>query len=83
MENNDVFKCSHYGCGNSFIRKNIPLDVKSPINDEDKLELMIDGILITNLFCVDCSITHAIITCSNSKISIEHNRIIQRKKGVN
>ena len=44
MENNDVFKCSHYGCGNSFIRKNIPLDVKSPINDEDKLELMIDGI---------------------------------------
>jgi len=72
MEKNEDFKCSFYECSKSFIRKNVSLDGKSrSINDEDKLELIIDGILATNLFCINCSINHAISICKNSKIIIE------------
>jgi len=71
MEKNEVFKCSFYGCNKS-IRQNVSLDIKSPpINDEAKLELIIDSILVTKLFCINCSITHAISICENSKIQIE------------
>jgi hypothetical protein len=71
MEKNEVFKCSFYGCNKS-IRQNVFLDIKSPpINDEAKLELIIDSILVTKLFCINCSINHAISICENSKIRIE------------
>jgi len=72
MEKNEVCKCSFYECGKTFIRKKFSLDTKSPpINDENKLELIIDGILVTKLFCITCSINHAISICQNSKIRIE------------
>lgn len=73
-------KCSFYGCGKSFIRKNFSLDTKSPhiddedkleINDQYKLEIIIDCMLLTKLFCLNCSINHAISICQNSKIRIE------------
>jgi hypothetical protein len=74
MEKNELFKCSYYECGQSFLRNNFPLYTKSPpINDEDKLNLIIDGILITKLFCIKCSINYAISICNNSKISIQNN----------
>ena len=73
MEKTELFKCSHYECGKSFSRNNYSLNAKvPPINDEDKLEQIIDGILITRLFCFKCSINHAISICRNSKISIEY-----------
>ena len=70
MEKNEV-TCSFYFFNKS-IRQNVSLDIKSPpVNDETKLELIIDSILATKLFCVNCSITHAIRICENSNIRIE------------
>ena len=57
MDNNEVFKCSHYNCDKSFVRTKFSFESKTPpINDKDKLEEILEGIVITRLFCMDCSL---------------------------
>lgn len=81
MEKNEVFKCSHYNCGKSFVRTPFSFETKTPpINDKDKLEEILEGIIITRLFCMDCSISHAILVCLNSKISLEEYQNLLCKK---
>jgi len=81
MKENEVFKCSHYNCGKSFVRTPFPFKTKTPpINDKDKFEEIFEGILITRLFCMDCSITHSIIICHNSNISLEEYQHLKCKK---
>lgn len=81
MDKNEIFKCSHYNCDKSFIRTPFSFETKTPpINDKDKLEEILESILITRLFCMECSITHAISICLNSKISLEEYEHLKYKK---
>ncbi len=72
MENKDFFKCSHYNCNNSFTKEYLSSGLKHhPISDEDKYDKILEGLLKTRIFCMECSTNYATIICLNSKIKIE------------
>jgi hypothetical protein len=73
MENKEeFFKCSYYNCDKSFAKDYFSSGLKSPpINEKDKYHQILEGLLKTRLFCIECSANHATIICLNSKIQIE------------
>jgi len=73
MENkNDLLKCSYYKCDISFAKEYYSSGLKlPPINNKDKFDQILEGLLKTRLFCIKCSTNHATIICLNSKIPIE------------
>ena len=74
MENKEeFFKCSHYKCDKSFAKDYLSSGLLlSPINEEDKYDQILEGIMKTRMFCMKCSQNHATLICLNSKIKIEN-----------
>lgn len=73
MDNKDI-KCSYYNCDNSFTKEYLSYlspGLKSPpLNDEDKFNQIVNGLLQTCLFCMKCSTKHAATICIDSNIPI-------------
>jgi len=73
MDSNKLYiKCSYYNCEISFAEDYYSSGLKSPpINDKDKYNQILQGLMKTKLFCIKCCQNHATIICMNSKIKIE------------
>ena len=64
-------KCSNHNCMVRFSKEYYSIGVSElPVNEKDKFNVILEGIVSTRLFCMNCSNTHAEIICINSKIPV-------------
>ena len=73
MEKTEQYiQCSHYKCDKSFSPEYIsyPGLLLPPINEENKYDQILEGMLKTRMFCMKCCENHARLICLNSKIKI-------------
>ena len=74
MENKEEIKCSYHNCDKTYTKEYLcylSSGLKSPpIKDEDKFHQILQGLLTTCLFCMNCSTNHAATICMNSNIPI-------------
>lgn len=68
----DFCICSHFNCekkydykyySNGFLQKE-----DFPIQEDAKFYQILEGILATRMFCINCSVNHSKLICTNSKI---------------
>ena len=68
-------RCSNRNCMIRFAKEYYSIGMSEmselPINEKDKFHVILEGIVSTRLFCMNCSNTHAEIICLNSKIPVE------------
>jgi hypothetical protein len=56
MENKEQYmKCSYYNCEESFLPEYFSTGfILPPIKDENKYQQLMEGIINTKMFCMDC-----------------------------